>query len=77
MDSVKVYLENGSEYITDIASNLTDKQIYSYFKIGSHVNVGIGGKDKITKIKSIKIIRENEYKESENKEDIKVLGKLR
>jgi len=24
-DSVKVYLENGSEYITDIASNLTDK----------------------------------------------------
>jgi len=55
MKTVKVFLTDGDSYITDI--NGTDKEIKEYFKIGKIVNIGAGEKDKITRIKRIKIYK--------------------
>ncbi len=53
---VTVYYANGDYTHTSVAAGLTDKEIKEYFKVGSSiVNVGLGPKDRLTRIKRIVI----------------------
>jgi esterase/lipase len=55
--SIEVTFDDGSKLTTDMAKHLTDKEMSDYYKIGKPFNVGIGGKDKMVKVKSIKILK--------------------
>lgn len=56
---VKVMFENPKyNYTTYINKSISDEEIRSYFKIGRHFNVGVGGNDDMQPIKDIEIVRE-------------------
>jgi len=40
-----------------MAAGLTDKEIRDYYKKGRVFNVGAGAKDRMTKVKSVRILK--------------------
>jgi hypothetical protein len=65
MKTVEVTYSDGSTIKTH--ANGTDNEIADYFKVGSEVNIGSGAKDKMVKIRSIKIL--NSIKRMEDMDD--------
>jgi len=61
--SVKVTYENGDVVPTNMAANITDDEIYNYFKVGKTFNIGLGPKDNLTKVAKVEILENdiNEY----------------
>jgi len=55
--AVKVYFTNGDSLVTSMAAGLTDKEIRDYYKKGRVFNVGAGAKDRMTKVKSVRILK--------------------
>lgn len=55
--SVKVWFADGTEMVTSMAAHLTDEEIENYYKPGTKFNMGKGEKDKLTKVKKIKILK--------------------
>jgi len=56
-DYVTVRYSDGTKISTSMNPNLKDSEIKSYFRVGKVFNVGSGERDKITKVKSVKIYR--------------------
>lgn len=56
--TVKVEFQNGDSLTTNMAAHLTDDEINNYYKPGKLFNLGVGGKDKMVKVKKA-IILEN------------------
>lgn len=56
--TVKVEFQNGDSLTTNMAAHLTDDEINNYYKPGKTFNLGVGGKDKMVKVKKA-IILEN------------------
>jgi hypothetical protein len=54
---VKVTFSDGSSLETSMSANLTDEDILEYYKVGTSFNVGRGEKDKMVKVKSVKILK--------------------
>jgi hypothetical protein len=54
---VRVEYSDGSKLETNMAANLSDQDIHDYFKIGKVFNLGHGEKDKMVKVKSVKILK--------------------
>jgi len=54
---VEVTFADGNVIKTSMAAHLTDEQIKDYYKVGSEFNVGSGSKDKMVKVKSVKILK--------------------
>jgi len=57
---VQVNFEDGSALTTSMAKGLSDDEIKNYYKVGSKFNVGSGEKDKMVKVKSVKILESAE-----------------
>lgn len=57
--SVKVHFENGDTINTNMAKGVSDEEIKDYYKVGKTFNLGNGDKDKLTKVKSVEILKEN------------------
>lgn len=55
--SVEVTFADGSKLVTSMAAHLTDEDIKNYYKVGSSFNLGSGAKDKMVKVKSVKILK--------------------
>ncbi len=55
--AVKVYFTNGDSLVTSMSAKLTDKEIRAYYKIGRTFNVGSGPNDRMTKVKSVRILK--------------------
>ena len=54
---VEVRFLNGNKLVTSMAAHLTDKEIRAYYRVGKTFNVGAGEKDRMTKVKSVRILR--------------------
>lgn len=54
--AVKVTYSNGFHITTDVNPNVSDEEIYRYFKVGSTVNIGMGPDDKLVKITNVEIL---------------------
>jgi len=54
---VEVLFADGSKIETNMAAHLTDEEIKNYYKVGSTFNLGHGEKDKMVKVKSVRIIK--------------------
>ena len=54
---IEVTFSDGSKLSTNMAAHLTDKEMKDYYKIGKEFNIGHGEKDKMVKVKSIKILK--------------------
>ena len=54
---VEVTFSDGNVIKTNMAAHLTDEEIKNYYKVGSEFNVGSGPKDKMAKVKSVKILK--------------------
>jgi len=54
---VKVTFTNGESFITSMASKLTDQEIKAYYRVGKVFNVGRGDKDRMTKVKNVRILK--------------------
>ena len=54
---VEVTFSDGSTLGTNMAAHLTDEEIKDYYEVGSTFNVGSGEKDKMVKVKSVKILK--------------------
>jgi len=57
MREVRVTFTNGDKLETSMNARLTDKEIRAYYKIGRVFNLGSGAKDRLTKVKSVKILK--------------------
>lgn len=53
---VAVTYEDGTTITTSMAAHLSDADIKNYFRAGREFNIGSGGKDKMVKVKSVKIL---------------------
>lgn len=54
---VRVEFDDGSSLETSMAAGLTDEEIADYYKVGKTFNIGSGEKDKMVKVKRIKILK--------------------
>jgi hypothetical protein len=54
---VKVYFDNGDHLVTSMNGQLTDEEISNYYRVGKSFNLGVGGKDNMTKVKKIEILK--------------------
>ena len=54
---VEVRFTNGNKLVTSMAAHLTDQEIKAYYKVGRTFNVGASANDRLTKVKSVKILR--------------------
>jgi hypothetical protein len=54
---VKVTFTNGSSLVTSMAAHLTNKEIRDYYKKGKVFNVGAGSSDRMTRVKSVRILK--------------------
>lgn len=54
---VKVFFTNGSSLVTSMAAKLTNAEIRAYYKKGRVFNLGVGSRDRLTRVKSVKILR--------------------
>ena len=54
---VEVIFSDGSKIETNMAAGLSDEDIKDYYKVGTSFNLGKGEKDKMVKVKSVKIIK--------------------
>ena len=54
---VEVRFTNGDKLTTNMASGVTNAEIKAYYKIGRVFNVGSGPKDRMTKVKSVRILK--------------------
>lgn len=54
---VKVHFDNGDSLTTSMNPKLTDEQIYGYYAVGKSFNIGAAGKDKLTKVKKVEILK--------------------
>ena len=61
--SVEVTYDNGTKIKTSMAAGLSDAEIKDYFKVGKQFNIGSGSKDKLVKVKSVKILSEDSINE--------------
>lgn len=55
--AIEVTYECGEVITTSMASGLTDKQMLNYFKPGKVFNLGQGEHDRLSKVKSRKILK--------------------
>lgn len=55
--AAKVTFTNGDSLTTSLAAGLTDAEIKAYYKKGRIFNVGVGGKDRMTRVKSVRILK--------------------
>jgi hypothetical protein len=55
--AIEVTFSDNSKLSTDMAANLTDQEMKDYYKIGRVFNIGQGEKDKLVKVKSVKILK--------------------
>jgi len=55
--AAKITFENGDTITTSLASDLTDEDIYDYYKIGKTFNIG-NVKDNLQKVADVEILRE-------------------
>ena len=53
---VAVTYSDGTTITTSMAAHLSDADIKNYFRVGREFNIGGGGKDKMAKVKSVKIL---------------------
>jgi len=53
---VRVEYENGDVIETSMAANLTDEEIYDYFRPGKIFNIGTSN-DNLQKVKNVEIIK--------------------
>ena len=54
--TVAVTYSDGTTITTSMAAHLSDADIKNYFRAGREFNIGSGGKDKMVKVKSVKIL---------------------
>jgi len=54
---VEVIFLDGSKIETNMAAHLSDAEIRNYYRIGSIFNLGHGEKDKMVKVKSVRILK--------------------
>ena len=55
--AVEVRFTNGDKLSTNMAAGITDAEIRAYYKVGRIFNVGAGPKDRMTRVKSVKILK--------------------
>lgn len=55
--AVKVTFTNGDSFTTSMAAGLTNAEIKAYYKKGRTFNLGYAGKDRLTKVKSVRILK--------------------
>ncbi len=55
--AVEVKFTNGDKLRTSVAAGLTDAEIKAYYKKGRLFNVESGPNDRMTKVKSVKILK--------------------
>lgn len=54
---VEVRFTNGNKLLTSMNARLTDAEIRAYYRVGRVFNVGVGEKDRMTKVKSVRILK--------------------
>ncbi|MBW2562138.1 MAG: hypothetical protein JRE40_14965 [Deltaproteobacteria bacterium] len=54
---VEVRFTNGNKLLTSMNARLTDAEIRAYYRVGRVFNVGVGAKDRMTKVKSVRILK--------------------
>ena len=54
---VEITYSDGSKLATSMAAHLSDEEIKDYYKVGQTFNIGSGSKDKMVKVKSVKILK--------------------
>jgi len=54
---VEVRFTNGDKLTTNMAAGITNAEIKAYYKVGRIFNVGSGPKDRMTKVKSVRILK--------------------
>ena len=54
---VEVRFTNGNKLFTSMSAGLTDAEIRAYYKVGKVFNVGAGDKDRMTRVKSVRILK--------------------
>ena len=55
--AVKVTFTNGDSLTTNMAAGLTNAEIKAYYKKGRVFNVGSGPNDRMTRVKSVRILK--------------------
>jgi hypothetical protein len=55
--AVEVRFTNGDKLTTNMAAGITDAEIRAYYKVGRIFNVGSGPKDRMTRVKSVRILK--------------------
>jgi hypothetical protein len=55
--AVEVRFTNGDKLSTNMAAGVTDAEIRAYYKVGRIFNVGSGPKDRMTRVKSVRILK--------------------
>ena len=55
--AVEVRFTNGDKLRTSMAAGLTNAEIKAYYKVGRTFNVGGGPNDRMTKVKSVRILK--------------------
>ncbi len=55
--AVEVRFTNGDKLRTNMAAGLTNAEIRAYYKVGRMFNVGSGPNDKMTRVKSVRILK--------------------
>ena len=55
--AVEVRFTNGDKLTTNMAAGVTNAEIKAYYKVGRVFNVGSGPKDRMTKVKSVRILK--------------------
>ena len=55
--AVEVRFTNGDKLRTSMAAGLTNAEIRAYYKVGRAFNVGSGPNDRMTKVKSVRILK--------------------
>lgn len=57
IDYVTIYYTNNTKLESSVNPNLTDKEVYDYYKVGRVFNVGRGEHDYFQKVKKVVIHR--------------------
>ena len=55
--AVEVRFTNGDKLRTSMSAGLTNAEIRAYYRVGRVFNVGAGPKDRMTKVKSVRILK--------------------
>ena len=55
--AVEVRFTNGDKLTTNMAAGVTNAEIRAYYRVGRVFNVGAGAKDRMTKVKSVRILK--------------------